>query len=82
MKRAARKQVKEFTKRGVEEATGYYNIWYGKYESAGGRYEGRGKGSVAETRCCTATDTGRTRGDDNPAANICYLFAQGRCHMV
>jgi hypothetical protein len=56
---------------------------YGKYASAGrGKYEGRGKGSVSETRCCVATDTGSTRGNDNPGANICYLFAQGRCHLV
>ena len=56
---------------------------YGKYASVGrAKYEGRGKGDVAEQRCVTATDTGRTRGDENPAANICYLYAQGRCHLV
>lgn len=55
---------------------------YGKYESIQGRQEGRGKGAVAETRCVTASDIGRSRGSDNPAACICYLFAQGRCHNV
>ena len=81
-KRAARKQVEEFTKRGVIEDMGNYNIWYGKYESAQGkRGNARGQGEQAETRCVTATDIGRTRGNDNPAAFTCYLFAQGRCHM-
>ena len=81
-KRAARKQVEEFTKRGVIEDMGNYNIWYGKYESAQGkRGNARGQGEQAETRCVTATDIGRTRGNDNPAAFSCYLFAQGRCHM-
>jgi hypothetical protein len=80
-KRQARKQVKEFTKRGVEEMMGNYNIWYGKYESQeGSRAYARGKGEVADQRCVTATDVGRTRGTSNPGAYICYLFAQGRCH--
>eukprot|EP01052_Picozoa_sp_SAG31_P007937 SAG31_NODE_389_length_16370_cov_4.517915_13_plen_130_part_00 len=62
---------------------GNYNIWYGKYESQEGRRAyARGIGEVAETRCVTATDVGRTRGSANPSAFICYLFAQGRCHNV
>ena len=81
-RRPARKQVEEYTKRGVIEDMGNYNIWYGKYESVQGkRGEARGKGEQAETRCHLATDVGRTRGDDNPGAFICYLFAQGRCHL-
>ena len=81
-KRDARKQVEEFTKRGVIEDMGEYNIWYGRYASAQGkRGEARGKGEQAETRCHIATDVGRTRGDDNPGAFTCYLWAQGRCHL-
>jgi hypothetical protein len=81
-KRTARRQVQEFTKRGVEEATGNYNIWYGKYESAEGKrgYDRGRVGVQAETRCVAATDIGRTGADLTRSPSICYLFAQGRCH--
>ena len=72
----------EFTKRGVEEHKGNYNIWYGKYESAEGpRSYNRGTvGTNPETRCVVATDVGLTKADKQPSPLICYLFAQGRCH--
>lgn len=81
-KRAARKQVAEFTKRGVEEAHGNFNIWYGRYESTEGArgYDRGSKGTNAETRCVAATDVGRTKADKSPSPSLCYLFAQGRCH--
>jgi hypothetical protein len=83
-KRAARQQVKEFTRRGVEEGMGNYNIWYHKYESTEGKrgYDRGKEGPVAETRCSVPTDVGRTHADSIPKASICYLFAQGRCHHV
>ena len=76
------RQVAEFTKRGVEEHKGNYNIWYGKYESAEGpRSYNRGTvGTNPETRCVVATDVGLTKADKQPSPLICYLFAQGRCH--
>jgi hypothetical protein len=75
-------QVEEFTRRGVEEHKGNYNIWYGKYESIEGkRAYDRGKvGTNPETRCVVATDVGKTKGNTQPSALLCYLFAQGRCH--
>ena len=75
-------QVQEFTRRGVEEHKGNYNVWYGKYESTEGKYtHDRGKDGVnPETRCVVAKDTGKTKGDTQPSALLCYLFAQGRCH--
>ena len=75
-------QVPEFTRRGVEEHKGNYNIWYGKYENTEGhRGYDRGKvGTNPETRCVVATDTGKTKADTHPSSLLCYLFAQGRCH--
>ena len=75
-------QVLEFTRRGVEEHKGNYNIWYGKYENIEGhRSYDRGKhGTNPETRCVVATDVGKTKGDTQPSSLLCYLFAQGRCH--
>lgn len=75
-------QVPEFTRRGVEEHKGNYNIWYGKYENTEGRraYSRGTNGTNPETRCVVATDVGKTKGDTQPSALLCYLFAQGRCH--
>lgn len=66
----------------MEEATGNYNIWYGKYESVEGRrgYDRGIRGTNAETRCVVARDTGKTKADTTRNPSLCYLFAQGRCH--
>ena len=74
--------MEEFTKRGVEEHKGEYNVWYGKYGSTEGKYShDRGKSGVnPETRCRTAKDTGKTKADTQSQPLLCYLFAQGRCH--
>lgn len=76
------RQVAEFTRRGVEEHKGNYNIWYGKYENTEGhRAYDRGKNGInPETRCVVTTDVGKTKGDTQPSSVLCYLFAQGRCH--
>ncbi|KAI9193387.1 uncharacterized protein BJ171DRAFT_528191 [Polychytrium aggregatum] len=74
--RPARKQVSKPSTRTVNETSGTYNIWYGRYSGDSGRGQRLEK---ATTRCSIEKDAGYTK-----AANLdslfCLHFARGCCH--
>lgn len=74
--RPARKQVAKPTVKTIDETSGTYNIWYGKW--TGDTRKGGQRLEKALSRCVIDRDAGYTKSDSK-GANFCSHFARGAC---
>eukprot|EP00049_Salpingoeca_infusionum_P013682 m.255772 g.255772 ORF g.255772 m.255772 type:complete len:482 (+) comp15507_c0_seq2:161-1606(+) len=82
-KRPARKQAQDTGPKGPVTMSGEhpsteYNIWYHRRADKKRQHWSDAR-SKSKTRCCVVEDAGRTQGNLEPRAFICFNFAKGRC---